>query len=140
MLRRILPALVGLLVVLPAAAQTPAGWRMRVDASTDVNDPDDVPEVRVTTVANGFEVHTGPAVTLWNPANNATGNYTLEGNFTLLAPSLSKSKGNVRQFHPCESYSKSPDRRSPARDPMDLASRGRRARRKSPAASTPAPA
>jgi hypothetical protein len=87
MVRSILPVFLALLVALPAAAQTPAGWRMRVDASADVNDPDDVPEVRVTTVANGFEVHTGPAVTLWNPANNATGNYTLEGNFTLLAPS-----------------------------------------------------
>jgi hypothetical protein len=87
MIRRLVPALLFLLVALPAAAQTPAGWRMRVDHSTDVNDPDDVPEVRVTTVANGFEVHTGPAVTLWNSANNATGNYTLEGTFTLLAPS-----------------------------------------------------
>ena len=69
------------------AAQAPAGWRMRVDASTDVTDPDDVPEVTVRSVSNGFEVRTGPAVTLWNPTNNATGNYTLEGTFTLLEPS-----------------------------------------------------
>jgi hypothetical protein len=89
MIRRLVPGFLALLLVLPAAvdAQTPAGYRMRVDASTDVNDPDDVPEVTVTTVANGFEVRTGPAVTLWNPANNATGNYTLEGTFTLLQPS-----------------------------------------------------
>ena len=87
MFRRFLPAFLAVLIALPVAAQAPAGWRMRVDASTDVSDPDDVPEVRVTSVANGIEVHTGPAVTLWNPANNATGNYTLEGNFTLLAPS-----------------------------------------------------
>jgi hypothetical protein len=87
MIRRFLPAILALLVALPAVAQTPAGWRMRVDASSDVNDPDDVPAVRVTTVTNGLEVHTGPAVTLWNPANSATGNYTLEGTFTLLQPS-----------------------------------------------------
>ncbi len=87
MLRRFVPPVLALLVALPLAAQAPAGWQMRVDASTDVSDPDDVPEVRVTTVPNGIEVHTGPAVTLWNPANNATGNYTLEGSFTLLAPS-----------------------------------------------------
>jgi hypothetical protein len=87
MIRRFVPAFLALLLALPVAAQTPAGYRMRVDASTDVNDPDDVPEVQVTNVANGFEVRTGPAVMLWNPANNATGNYTLEGTFTLLQPS-----------------------------------------------------
>jgi hypothetical protein len=89
MIRRLVPGFLALLLALPAAvdAQTPAGYRMRVDASTDVTDPDDVPEVTVTTVANGFEVRTGPAVMLWNPANNATGNYTLEGTFTLLEPS-----------------------------------------------------
>jgi hypothetical protein len=87
MTRRFLPAFLALVLALPLAAQTPAGWRMRVDASTDVTDPDDVPEVTVRTVQNGFEVTTGPAVTLWNPANTATGNYTLEGTFTLLQPS-----------------------------------------------------
>jgi hypothetical protein len=89
MIRRLVPGFLALLLALPAAvdAQAPAGYRMRVDASTDVTDPDDVPEVTVTTVANGFEVRTGPAVMLWNPANNATGNYTLEGTFTLLQPS-----------------------------------------------------
>ncbi|MGE0158498.1 MAG: hypothetical protein AB7T31_03745 [Gemmatimonadales bacterium] len=89
MIRRLVPGFLALLLVLPAAldAQAPAGWRMRVDASTDVTDPDDVPEVTVNTVANGFEVRTGPAVTLWNPANTANGNYTLEGTFTLLQPS-----------------------------------------------------
>ena len=87
MIRRFIPAFLALLLAWPVAAQAPAGWQMRVDESTDVTDPDDVPEVTVTTVPNGFEVRTGPAVTLWNPANNATGNYTLEGTFTLLEPS-----------------------------------------------------
>jgi len=87
MIRRITPALLALLLALPVAAQAPAGWLERVDASTDAADPDDVPQVTVTSVANGFEVRTGPAVTLWNPANNATGSYTLEGTFTLLQPS-----------------------------------------------------
>jgi hypothetical protein len=60
---------------------------MRVDHSTNAADPDDVPEVTVATIATGLEVTTGPAVTLWNPANTASGQYTLEGTFTLLAPS-----------------------------------------------------
>ena len=87
MIRRLTPALLALLLALPVSAQAPAGWLERVDASTDAADPDDVPQVTVTSVANGFEVRTGPAVTLWNPANTASGNYTLEGTFTLLQPS-----------------------------------------------------
>ena len=87
MIRRFTTAFFALLIALPVAAQAPAGWMERVDASTDAADPDDVPNVTVTTVANGFEVRNGPAVALWNPANTATGNYTLEGTFTLLQPS-----------------------------------------------------
>ncbi len=87
MIRRLTTAFFALLIALPVSAQAPAGWMERVDASTDAADPDDVPNVTVTSVANGFEVRTGPAVTLYNPANTATGNYTLEGTFTLLQPS-----------------------------------------------------
>jgi hypothetical protein len=87
MIRKLTPAVLVLLLALPVAAQAPAGWRERVDASTDAADPDDVPNVTVRSVTNGFEVRTGPAVTLWHPANSASGNFTLEGTFTLLEPS-----------------------------------------------------
>lgn len=87
MIRRLSMAVFALLIAAPLAAQAPAGWEMRVDRSTNPQDPDDVPEVRISPVQNGFEVHTGPAVTLWNPANTATGQYSLEGTFTLLEPS-----------------------------------------------------
>ena len=87
MTRRIILAALALLIAAPLAAPAPAGWQMRVDRSTNANDPDDVPEVTVTSLSDGFEVRTGPAVTLWNPANTASGEYTLEGTFTLLAPS-----------------------------------------------------
>ncbi|MDH3205699.1 MAG: hypothetical protein OEO79_03765 [Gemmatimonadota bacterium] len=87
MIRRLTMAVFALLIAVPVTAQAPAGWQMRVDHSTNANDPDDVPEVRVVSLTNGLEVHTGPAVTLWNPANTASGAYTLEGTFTLLAPS-----------------------------------------------------
>jgi hypothetical protein len=87
MFRRLTPALLALLLAAPISAQAPAGWLERVDASTDAADPDDVPNVTFRTAANGFEVTTGPAVTLWNPANTVSGNYTLEGTFTLLQPS-----------------------------------------------------
>jgi hypothetical protein len=87
MIRRMSLAVFALLIAVPLAAQAPAGWEMRVDRSTNAADPDDVPEVTVRPVANGFEVVTGPAVTMWNPANTASGAYTLEGTFTLLQPS-----------------------------------------------------
>ena len=87
MIRRLTMGLFALLIAIPVAAQAPMGWQMRVDHSTNANDPDDVPEVTVRTIATGLEVTTGPAVTLWNPTNTASGQYTLEGNFTLLEPS-----------------------------------------------------
>jgi len=87
MIRRLTMGTLALLIAVPVAAQAPAGWQMRVDHSTDATDPDDVPEVTVRSIATGLEVTTGPAVTLWNPANTASGQYTLEGTFTLLAPS-----------------------------------------------------
>jgi hypothetical protein len=87
MIRRIALAAVTVLIAFPLAAQAPTGLKLRLDHSTNVADPDDVPEVTVTASGDGFQVRTGPAVTAWNPANTATGNYTLSGTFTLLEPS-----------------------------------------------------
>lgn len=87
MIRRLIAATFGLLIAAPVTAQAPAGWQMRVDRSTNAADPDDVPEVTVRAAEDGFQVSTGPAVVLWNEANVATGQYTLEGRFTLLEPS-----------------------------------------------------
>jgi hypothetical protein len=87
MIRTLTAAALALLVAAPLSAQAPDGWQSRVDRSTNAADPDDVPDVTIRPATNGFEVHTGPAVTLWHPANTASGNYTLEGTFHLLAPS-----------------------------------------------------
>jgi hypothetical protein len=87
MIRRLSLVLLTLLVAGPVAAQTPEGLMIRVDASNNAADPDDVSEVTITTVDTGFQVNTGPAVTLWRPEQTARGNYTLSGRFTLLEPS-----------------------------------------------------
>jgi hypothetical protein len=87
MIRTLTAAALALLVAAPLSAQARDGWQSRVDRSTNASDPDDVPEVTIRPATNGFEVHTGPAVTLWNPANTSSGNYTVEGTFNLLAPS-----------------------------------------------------
>ncbi len=74
-------------VAVPLAAQAPAGWRLRVDRSTNAADPDDVPEVEFKTVGGGLRIDTGPAAVAWHPDNDAAGEYILDGRFTLLAPS-----------------------------------------------------
>ncbi len=82
------------LVASPAIAQVPSGqpaapegWQMRVDKSTNANDPDDVPTVKFIKMGPGFHVTTGPAAVLYNPANTATGTYTVKGTFHLMKPS-----------------------------------------------------
>jgi hypothetical protein len=57
------------------------GWVGKIDASAEqagqtVNDAKLAPEGRA------LYVMTGPAVTYWNPANQATGNYTVSATFT----------------------------------------------------------
>ena len=87
MIRRISLVTLALLIAAPLAAQAPLGLRLRLDHSTNAEDPDDVPTVSVTTSGDSFQVRTGPAVTAWNSDNTATGTYTLSGTFTLLEPS-----------------------------------------------------
>ena len=87
MTRLVSSTALALLLAAPLAAQVPAGLQMRVDRSTSASDPDDVPEVAIRTVGSGFQVNTGPAAVVWNPANTASGTYTLRGTFTLPSPS-----------------------------------------------------
>ena len=87
MIRHLFAALLALLLAVPLAAQAPAALQLRLDRSTSAADPDDVPDVTVTNVGSGFQVNTGPAAVVWNPANTATGTYSLKGRFTLQAPS-----------------------------------------------------
>ena len=87
MLQRVLPIALVACLVAPLSAQAPAGMKMRVDRSTDASDPDNTPDVKVTTVGKGFRVTGGPAVVLWSPSNQASGNYSLKATFTLMKPS-----------------------------------------------------
>ena len=87
MIRALSVVLLAFAFAAPVAAQAPEGVMMRVDRSTNPQDPDDVPEVTITAVGGGFQVNTGPAVMLWQEDQRASGNYTLSGRFTLLEPS-----------------------------------------------------
>ena len=87
MLQRVLLMALMATFVAPLAAQTPAGLKMRVDRSTDAQDPDDNPELKVVAAGKGYRVTGGPAGVFWNPANMASGNYTARATFTLMKPS-----------------------------------------------------
>ena len=87
MFRRVfLTALIAALSV-PLAAQTSDGWKVRIDKSTNASDPDDSPDLKFMVMGKGFHVTGGPAGTFWNPANTASGNYTVRATFNLLKPS-----------------------------------------------------
>lgn len=57
-----------------------AGWTGKIDANEEragltLN------SAKFAPAGSGFTVTTGPAVTYWNPANKATGNYTVKATF-----------------------------------------------------------
>jgi hypothetical protein len=69
------------------AAQSPKGWMVRPDRSTNASDPDGAGAIKFTQSGAGFHAVNPQAAVYWNPANTATGTYTLKGTFTLLKPS-----------------------------------------------------
>ena len=76
-----------LLAVISLAAQAPPGWKVRADRSTAASDPDAAGAIKFVTMGTGFHATNPQAAVYWNPANTATGNYTLKGTFTLMKPS-----------------------------------------------------
>jgi hypothetical protein len=80
-------AVVTLLALAPLAAQAPAGWKVRADRSTSASDPDGAGAIKFTKEGSGFHAVNPQAAVYWNPANTASGAYTVKGTFTLLKPS-----------------------------------------------------
>lgn len=87
MLTRFSLTFAALLVAVPLAAQAPANLQLRLDQSTSAADPDDAPDVVITSEQNGTLIRTGPAAVVWNPTDTASGSYSLSGTFTLQEPS-----------------------------------------------------
>ena len=85
----LVPALLAAQAPAPAPAQGAAADANRVDAGGGVTVPGwtGKPDSEVLTNAKlapegaGMRVTTGPAVTYWNPANKATGDYTVKATF-----------------------------------------------------------
>ncbi len=80
-------AVLALVAVAPILAQAPKGWKVRVDRSTSASDPDGAGSISFVTMGSGFHATNPQAAVYWNPANTATGTYTLKGTFTLMKPS-----------------------------------------------------
>ena len=76
-----------LVTAIPIGAQAPKDWLLRADRSANAADPDAPGAVRFSAQGSGFHAVTPQAAVFWNPANVATGNYTLKGTFTLVRPS-----------------------------------------------------
>ncbi len=85
--RTIATALITVVAAATLAAQTPAGWKQRLDRSTSASDPDAAGTVKFVTMGGGFHATNPTAAVYWNAANTATGNYTVKGSFKLVKPS-----------------------------------------------------
>jgi hypothetical protein len=72
---------------LSLAAQSPKGWKVRVDESKDASDPDAAGAIKFVTMGTGFHATNPRAAVYFNPANTASGTYTLKGTFVLQKPS-----------------------------------------------------
>jgi len=80
-------AVLALAALAPLAAKAPSGWKMRVDRSMQASDPDAAGDIKFVTMGSGFHATNPQAAIYWNPANTASGAYTLKGTFTLMKPS-----------------------------------------------------
>jgi len=58
-----------------------AGWKERIDASTEASDPDPAGDVKFTAIPGGFHTANPKAAVFYHPSNTATGTYTLKGTF-----------------------------------------------------------
>jgi hypothetical protein len=80
-------SVLGLVAATALLAQSPAGWKLRADRSQMASDPDAAGDIKFVTMGTGFHATNPQAAVYWNPANTATGNYSLKGTFTLVRPS-----------------------------------------------------
>ena len=86
MVRGFLMTAAALAVAVSVAAQSPQGWKVRIDRSQNAQDPDNTPNLVFKPMGKGLHVKGGPAGTFWN-GTSVSGNYTLKATFNLQEPS-----------------------------------------------------
>lgn len=67
--------------VIPGGGVFAAGWTGKVDAA-EAASGQVLTNSKLSSEGGGLHVETGPATTYWNPANKASGNYTVKATFT----------------------------------------------------------
>lgn len=87
MKRHLVVAALALTAAVTVSAQAPKGWMVRADRSTSASDPDGAGSIKFMSMGAGFHAVNPQAAVYWNPANTASGSYTVKGTFTLLKPS-----------------------------------------------------
>src|SRR6202011_1690910 len=65
----------------PGGGISVPGWTGKIDA-TEESAGQALSNAKLEQAGNALHVTTGPAVTYWNPANKASGNYTVKATFT----------------------------------------------------------
>jgi hypothetical protein len=80
-------AVMALLVCGVLLAQAPKGWMVHIDRSTDAADPDAAGNLKFMQMGSMLHIMSPQGAVLWNPANTASGNYTLKGTFKLVKSS-----------------------------------------------------
>jgi len=67
--------------VIPGGGMHVQGWTGKIDASS-ARQGRQLNDARLVQEGTSLRVTTGPATTLWNPANTASGDYTIKATFT----------------------------------------------------------
>ena len=67
--------------VIPGGGIFVTGWQGKID-SAEANNNQVLNNSKLSMEGAAMHVETGPATTYWNPANRATGNYTVKATFT----------------------------------------------------------
>ena len=86
-MRHICITAIALVAAVSLTAQAPKGWKLRADESKEASDPDGPGNIKLVSMGTGFHATNPQAAVFWNPANTASGNYTLKGTFVLQKPS-----------------------------------------------------
>jgi len=68
--------------VIPGGGVFVSGWTGKVDTAEVTATQQVLNNSKLSMEGNAMHVETGPATTYWNPANRATGNYTVKATFT----------------------------------------------------------
>lgn len=85
--RTLVTALLVAVFAAAVIAQSPTGWQVRADRSTNPTDPDGAGDIHFTAITGGFKAVNPTAAIYWNPANTVAGAYTVRGTFKLNEPS-----------------------------------------------------